>query len=111
MILFGSFEQRVEGWSQTVTVDQDECPSKQNPGYRLMQMQYYDKNGKELKIGQTVLIRTGDIGEIIREEYDNTTHYFLVKISNETSPCHYFSSNLTCLSIEEAMLYKLESYA
>ena len=69
-------------------------------------MTYYcDKNGKELKIGQYVLTRTNEFGKITSIEYENTNLFFML---NNDSNAGWYSTSLTVLSDEEAMLRILE---
>ena len=81
-------------------------------------MNCYDKNGKELKIGQMIISRTKHIGEIIRYDIDDPEKYIVVKYFDGTlneythiNEYCFLPSSITVVTPEEAMLYKLEFYA
>ena len=78
------------------------------------QMNCYDKNGKELKIGQMVFTWGQQLGVIIDFNDENDTRYFYVKYFNEKDAPNnihvHLAIYLQAVTPEKATLLKLESF-
>ena len=79
----------------------------------LMERKYYDTNHKELKLGQTVLVRYGYLGKIIdcRVACGQTffhLNYFRINTVH-TQDSGWLPASLTIMTDEEAMLWMLEN--